>query len=435
MANVMVLGSGGREHALAWWFHQYGHSVMTAPGNAGTAQIGMNVPCDVNDLENIISVARKHRPVLVVPGPEAPLVAGVVDEFRRQRLPENGIRIIGPPQAAAELEGSKIHARRFGSRHDIPQPEFEGFDADNLSANIDAARHVTGERGRKGLSPLHVVKADGLCGGKGVMVCDDNLQVQNELQDLNRFKDAGRNFLLEQKLVGPEASITTVVDSKTGQYRMFPHSTDFKRRFEGDKGPNTGGMGSYSPTNIMTPDIEQIVKHNIIGRTMEGLQKDGIDYQGILYFAIMMHDGLPHLIEYNCRSGDPETQAFLRLANTNPYNLFMGCLNGNLKKEPFAAKPGYSCCVVLAHEDYPKSGSKGELITFDPRLNDMKDIVVFHAGTALDGEHVVTNGGRVLAVTAYSTMSMEQARIRAYLAAELIDFKGKAYRDDIAKGI
>ncbi len=434
MSKVLILGSGGREHALAWWFDQYGCNVSVAPGNAGTEELlGDNVNIDPNDFEAVRRFAMGKGIDLVVPGPDALVVNGIVDYWREYDLADDlGIHIFGPSKEGAALEGSKILGMKFARRHGIPVPDFVAFDSHDFNTNLHEATKYLGRfiaENRIG-APL-VLKADGLCEGKGVAVCDTPGEVLAAIKELPRFGAAGEDFILEDRLRGDEASITVITDGK--EYRMFHPSTDHKRRFDNDKGENTGGMGVYAPTKVVPPKLERMIEREIVKPTIRGLRKDGIDYKGVLYLAIMVQDGQPYLIEYNCRFGDPETQAIVPLIDADPFDTMMDCIHGRLGKHPFKRRDAYSCSVILVHKDYPAKRSRGRRIDIKELPESMDDVVVFHAGTMAKKGRVYTNGGRILAVTAVSEDGHAAAIRRAYQQVEDIRFKDRDYRHDIGR--
>lgn len=429
MANVMILGSGGREDALAWWFGQYRHSVAVAPGNAGTHARGANINVPLDDFDAIAMAAVDRNVKLVVVGPEAPLVAGIADYWDSEGLTKRGIKLFGPKRKAAMLEGSKIFARTFARKYGIPVPEFFALEGGNHEVNVRQAESYLETKVSKGEAPLLVVKADGLCGGKGVFVEDSVEGAVRAAKRLGKFGKAGSDFLLEQRLTGPEVSVTVITDGHT--FYAFHHSQDHKRRFDGDEGPNTGGMGAYAPTKVVTPNLERRIENDIIIPTLGGMKNERFDYKGMLYFAIMLHEGQPYLLEYNCRFGDPEAQAIIPMVKADPFRLMTDCLNGHFDRTPFALRDGCSACVVLCDESYPEGKSVGAKISFDVPLQYMQDVRVFHSGTKQDKGHTATNGGRILSVVAAGAQTHQGAFERVYEAISHINFKGKAYRNDI----
>ncbi len=449
MSKVMILGSGGREHALACWFDRYGHDVFVAPGNAGTAELGENLKLDVNDPQKVATHALHKDVSLVVVGPENllctnsadPRLGGLADYWQKEKLAEDGVYLFGPralkqgaPLGGAMLEGSKIFARNFAQRHGIPIPEYVGFRSGHHDTNLSQAMSHWKHRMGSGKRKLMVVKADGLCGGKGVFVCDDDDEVFRAIRSMPQFKGEGDDFLLEQRISGEEASITVVTDGK--DYVAFPHSQDHKRRFDGDRGKNTGGMGAYAPTRLVTPDLEAKVAKEMIEPTIAGLAEDNMPYVGVLYFAIMVRDDQPYLIEYNCRFGDPESQVIIPLMEGDPYELMTACCEGRLEgvKDEFRIRPAYSACVVLCSEDYQNRGgasAKGNEIVFSDVGQGIDGLTFFHAGTKKEGDRTVVDGGRVIGVTAVSEADHRTALELAYAGAERVKFEGKDMRTDI----
>ena len=432
MARVMVLGSGGREHALAKWFDMHDHAVYVAPGNGGTALDRINIDLDPNDFDAVRHAAVKNNIRLVVPGPDALVVNGIVDYWWENDLPtKHGIQIFGPSKEGAELEGSKCKGMRFARRYGVPTPLFMPFDSGQYDQNMKDFANWS--RRRKGIAPFLVVKADGLCAGKGVTICDTEKEVKAAADKLPGFGSSGENFILEERLVGEEASITVITDGKG--YRMFHHSQDHKRRRDGDHGPNTGGMGAYAPTKIVTKDLEARIEREIVRPLIRGMKHEHIDYRGILYLAIMVQKGKPYLLEINSRFGDPETQAIVPLIDADPYETMIDCCEGRLGAHKFRRKRGYSCAVILVHEEYPEKSSYGRRIHFDPLLEFMRDVMVFHAGTRESEGKIYTDGGRILAVTGISRREHAEAIGLAYRAAEKISFKGMDYRRDIGRSV
>jgi phosphoribosylamine--glycine ligase len=411
MARVMVLGSGGREHTIYKWFRQYGHEAFCAPGNGGSD--GNNIAVDdICDAGQLIEAAGNNSIDLIVVGPEAPLVADVVPKCR-----DAGVRIFGPPAEAAILEGSKIEARRFATKYGARVPDYTVFEAADFNDNVQNATDFLLMTTR-GLRPLpFVVKADGLCGGKGVYVADDFVGILDGIVSLKGHGRAGEKFLLEERIRGEEASITIITDGRS--YKMLPASTDYKRAFDNDKGPNTGGMGAYAPSVLVTPELENAIRSDIIDPTLKGIQEEGWDYHGVIYFAIMVQDNKPYLIEYNCRLGDPETQVILPLVDADPYRLIIDCLDGKIDESPFGIKPGCACCVVVADTKYPASKIKGERIVIPDSLAVMDSVTVYHAGTEMQDGWLISKGGRLLGVTGFGE-SHKDANDRAFGAAKAI---------------
>jgi phosphoribosylamine--glycine ligase len=418
--NVLVIGGGGREHALAFKAAQSSEvsTVFVAPGNAGTAVEPKleNIPIDVNDIAGLVSFAKGNDVELTIVGPEAPLVAGVVDTFTNE-----GLTIFGPTQAAAQLEGSKAFTKDFLARHNIPTAEYQNF------TDIEPAIAYVQEKG----API-VVKADGLAAGKGVIVAMTLEEAEAAIRDMlagNAFGEAGSRVVIEEFLDGEEASFIVMVDGKN--VLPFATSQDHKRAADGDKGPNTGGMGAYSPAPVVTQAIHDRVMNEVIMPTVDGMAAEGNDYVGFLYAGLMiMADGTPKVIEYNCRFGDPETQPIMLRLQSDLVPLCLAACKGELDTQTIEFDPRASVGVVLAAGGYPGSYEKGDEITgFDEAAK--LDGKVFHAGTTLSDGKVVTAGGRVLCATALGN-SVTEAQQKAYELLNTIQFKDVYYRTDIA---
>ncbi|HEX2485628.1 MAG TPA: phosphoribosylamine--glycine ligase [Myxococcota bacterium] len=418
--RVLVAGSGGREHALAWKIAQSPRVERTfvAPGNDGIAADATCLP-DVaaGDARGLAAACRREGVDLVVIGPEDPLAAGVADALRAE-----GLAVFGPSGAAARLEGSKGFARAFMERHGIPQPRFARFDA------LAAARaHV------RALGGPCVVKADGLCAGKGVAVCDgpeDALRALDEMMDARRFGDAGARVLVEERLVGEEASFYAVTDGE--RVATLPAAQDHKRALDGDRGENTGGMGAYAPAPLVTPPVEKRVLEEIVQPTLRGLREEGAPYVGVLYCGLMIDAaGAPRVIEFNVRFGDPETQAIVLALGGDLVPLLEGAARGRLEPALAPQADAAGVCVVLASGGYPREYRTGVPIEGLEEAAAQEGVVVFHAGTRRDGARFATAGGRVVGVTARGP-DLASARERAYAAAERIRFEGRHLRRDIA---
>lgn len=414
--RILIVGGGAREHALAWRLSQdAGVEVIGAPGNAGIAAIGRTVPVDPTDAEQVVALAKKELADLVVVGPEAPLVAGVVDALR-----DNGIDAFGPDREAAQLEGSKIFSKEFMARHEIPTAGFAIFD------DADAATRYIEEASR----PL-VVKADGLAAGKGVIVASNAAEAIAGLNRIMRdreFGDAGNRVLIEECLVGEEVSYHVVSDG----HRFIPlaPAQDHKRAFDGDKGPNTGGMGAYSPPPVVTPEIEQKILDRVIEPTLRGMAAEGRPFRGALFVGLMIVDGEPLVLEYNTRFGDPECQTLMTRWKGSVLPLIQGSARGDFAGLELQWEAPASLCVVLAAGGYPGSYPKGTPIYGLQAASEHPQVTVFHAGTALEGDTVVTAGGRVLSVTAIGE-TIDEAAMLAYEAVGKIEFEGKQLRQDI----
>lgn len=418
--KVLVIGSGGREHALAWKAAQeeYVEKVFVAPGNAGTAIESKleNVAIDVLDFEKLAAFAQKNNVELTIVGPEAPLVDGVVDFFA-----EKGLKAFGPSKGAAQLEGSKAFTKDFLARQNIPTAAYQNF------TEVEPALAYIREMG----API-VVKADGLAAGKGVIVAETVEQAEEAVKDMlsgNAFGDAGCRVVIEEFLTGEEASFIVMVDGKN----ILPMATsqDHKRVGDGDTGPNTGGMGAYSPAPVVTPEVHDRIMEEVILPTVEGMAKEGNDYTGFLYAGLMIdNSGTPKVIEYNCRFGDPETQPIMMRLQSDLVKLCLAALEGKLDTESTEWDPRPAVGVVLAAGGYPASYNKGDVISLPAEENEASK--VFHAGTALnDGNEVVTAGGRVLCSTALGA-TVTEAQKNAYTLAQQVSWNGMFMRSDIA---
>jgi phosphoribosylamine---glycine ligase len=415
LVNVLVVGSGGREHALGWKLAQSKQvdKVFFAPGNGGTQN---NIPINPEEIDKLIEFATNNDCFTVV-GPEAPLSKGIVDKFT-----ENNLGIFGPTKEAAQLESSKIWAKQFMQRNGIPTAPFGIFD------DAKEARQYV-----ESLNYPVVIKADGLAAGKGVIVCDgkqDALAAIDEMLVKNAFGSAGASIVIEKRIDGIEASYIALCDGVTA----IPMATsqDHKRIFDDDKGPNTGGMGAYSPTGVITEELAQKIQKNVIEKTIHAMKKEGIPFKGFLYAGIMVKDGEPYVLEYNARMGDPECQPIMMRMGSDLYEYLLASYHGTLGLLPqITWKNQTAVCVVLASKDYPDSYPKNEPILGLDSVND-NNTMVFHAGTRREDSQVLTNGGRVLGVTALGT-TLESAIANAYSAAQKIQWQSKYCRTDIGK--
>ena len=412
--KVLVIGNGGREHALCWKlkYDSRKPEIFCAPGNAGTAQLGTNLSLSATDVSGIVEWAKQNKPDLTVVGPEAPLCAGLVDA-----LEENGFRVFGPRKAAAELEGSKKFAKEIMQAAGVPTA------ASAVFSDVEQACAYVRERG----API-VVKADGLAAGKGVTVAETVEEAEAAIHDAlgGAFGDAGSRVVIEDFLRGEEASILALIDGE--HVVMLASSQDHKRAFDGDRGPNTGGMGAYSPAPVATDSVLQKVRTEVYDRTLAELKKRGITYKGVLYAGLMIDNGQPSVVEFNCRFGDPETQAVLARWDGDMIPALEACIDGTLTEELIQWKPEHSVCVVMAAGGYPGDYEKGDEIS---GLDDAKTATVFHAGTALKDGKTVSAGGRVLGVTAIGA-DLRAAVGNAYAAVKNIAWKNSFYRNDIA---
>ena len=414
MVNVLVVGSGGREHAISWKLSQNDSvdRVFHAPGNGGTLN---NIQIPVDNLDELAKFASENDCFTVV-GPEAPLAMGIVDFFN-----EKGLKIFGPTRKAAQLEASKIWAKQFLKRNNIPTAAFEVFDDP-----VKAKEYVS----QVGYNV--VIKADGLAAGKGVIVCDSKDEAEKSIDMMlvdKKFGDAGSSIIIEERIDGIEASYIALSDGKVA----IPMATsqDHKRVFDNDNGPNTGGMGAYSPTPIIDKDISQKIQEKIIDKTISALRDEGITFQGFLYAGIMLKDGEPYVLEYNVRMGDPECQPILMRMKSDLFEYLMGSVSGTLDTmSPISWKDKSAVCIVLASKGYPESYPKGDEIF---GLDQMFDNgFVFHAGTKKQDVKIVTNGGRVLGVTGLGD-TLESAIKHAYEITEKISWENKYLRTDIGK--
>jgi len=417
--NILIIGGGGREHALAWKAAQspQAEKVFVAPGNAGTALESKleNIAISAEDIEGLLGFAQEHQVGLTIVGPEAPLVAGVVDAFTAA-----GLRCFGPTQGAAQLEGSKAFTKDFLARHNIPTAAYGNF------TEIEPALAYLQQVGM----PI-VIKADGLAAGKGVIITDDMATAEETVKDMlsgNSFGEAGHRVVIEEFLQGEEASFIVMVDGKS----ILPMATsqDHKARDNGDKGPNTGGMGAYSPAPVVTPEMHNCIMDQVIRPTVEGMAAEGHPYTGFLYAGVMIDsNGIPKVLEYNCRFGDPETQPIMLRMRSDLVELCNAALDGKLDEcnTEWDNRPALG--VVLAAGGYPASYAKGEVINGLPE-NGSSESKVFHAGTSEKDGEVVTNGGRVLCATALGE-TVAKAQQNAYALAQQIQWKDAFYRTDI----
>ncbi len=421
--KVLLIGSGGREHALAWGLTQSPKlsKLYIAPGNAGTAQLGDNVPISAEKLSELAQFARKEKIDLTVVGPEAPIVAGICDLFERENL-----KIIAPTQKASFLEGSKAWAKEFLHKHDIPTARHASFD--NFEQAI-AFAHT--------MKPPLVIKADGLAAGKGVSIAQSHLEAEQTLRDFvvaKKFGEASTRVVIEEFLAGKEFSLFVASDGVS--WKILGTAQDYKRLLDGDRGPNTGGMGSLSPVPWLTEKMLDETVKKIVEPTFEALRvgangRSPLQYEGILYFGLIWTESGPYVIEYNVRFGDPETQVLVPRVDFDLLELYCAIAERKLDSFTVGLKPAAAVCVTLASAGYPERYEKGFLIEGLEQLQAEPDVIVFHAGTALKDGTVVTSGGRVLNVVGLG-QSVPKARTRAYGAIEQISFQGMHYRTDIA---
>jgi len=415
--KVLVVGKGGREHAIAWKVAQSPlvKEVYIAPGNAGTEKVGKNIPIGVTDIPNLVKFAKEEKIDLTIVGPEDPLARGIVDAFQKE-----GLKIFGPDSRGAQLEASKVFAKNFMAKYGVPTARYGTFE------DPEGAKEFI-----KTLGDKVVVKADGLAAGKGAFVCqsqEEALKVVDDLMVKGILGDAGKKVVVEEFLEGEEASYMVMVDGT--DYVPLPTSQDHKRLLEGDKGPNTGGMGAYSPTPVIDREMENRIREEVIERTLKGLAEEGIHYRGFLYAGLMITKEGPKVLEFNVRLGDPEAQPILTRVESDLVEHIMEILEGNIKRVNLKISPKWALGVVLASKGYPQKPETGKVIYGLEEAERLPDVVVFHAGTKREGDKIVTAGGRVLTVVGLGE-DLKEAKSKAYEAVEKIHFDGMYYRKDI----
>jgi phosphoribosylamine--glycine ligase len=419
--KVLVIGGGGREHALVWKLRESPRveKIWCAPGNGGITEDATCLPVESGDAAGLVAIAEKLRPDLTVIGPELPLVNGVSDALRSRNL-----AVIGPSQIAAQLEGSKIFAKNFLLRHAIPTAAMYGE-----FSRADEAYAALAE-----LTYPVVVKADGLCAGKGVLVAQNASEAKDFITRsmlVEEFGAGGKRVLIEEALEGKELSFILVTDGD--KYTVLPPTRDHKRVFDGDRGPNTGGMGAYSTDELMSPELKAAIEEHIVGPTLTGLANDGIRYQGFLYIGLMLTENGPKVLEFNCRLGDPETQAILARTDFDLAEALVSLATRRFQPDDWKWKLGASACIVMSSVGYPGKFATGKPITGLTSIKPESGVKLLHAGTRKHGDAILTSGGRVLGVTSYA-QNLDAALALAYAAAAQIRFEGMHYRTDIGGG-
>lgn len=415
--KILVVGGGGREHAICWKLSKEANvdKIYCAPGNAGISNVAQCIDIQDSDIENLLNFAKENQIDLTIVGPEIPLVAGIVDKFEKE-----GLKIFGPNKKCAQLEGSKSFSKDFMIRHNLPTAKYKEYtDLDEAISEIDSFGYPV------------VIKADGLAAGKGVVISEnreDAITTLKEMMSDKKFGNAGDKIVVEEFLTGIETSILAFVDNDT----IVPmvSSKDHKKVFEGETGLNTGGMGTFSPSEIYTDELAKEVQEKILDKTLEGFKKDNLNYKGILFVGLMITEDGPKILEYNVRFGDPETQSVLFRLDTDLNKIISEILNNNLKNIEINYSKEESICVMLTSGGYPENYEKGKVISGLENLD--SDIVVFHSGTKFDNENIVTNGGRVIGITAKSKTVKEAAQ-KVYENIKKINFEKMHYRKDIWK--
>ena len=422
--NILVLGSGGREHAISWKISQSDlcKNLFIAPGNAGTNLVGSNINLDINNFKKVKEFVLDKSINLVIVGPEEPLVKGIVDFFNLDKELKN-VNIFGPGKSGAMLEGSKDFSKEFMFRNKIPCGKSKTFSKNNLTEGFKFLDDI---------KPPYVLKADGLAAGKGVLILDNLEEAKSELKNMvvdEKFGEASKNVLVEEYLDGIEVSVFAVTDGR--DYLILPEAKDYKRIGEGDTGPNTGGMGAVSPVTFADNEFMEKVEARVIKRTIDGIRKEKLDYTGFIFAGLMNVDGDPYVIEYNVRMGDPETQVVIPRIKNDLLDIIGRCFDNKLSEVKLDIKDGYTTTVILASEGYPESYEKGDTIS---NLEEKNNSQIFHAGTINEDEKVKSNGGRVIACTGEGE-TIDEALENSYYLADKITWRNKYYRRDIGKDL
>ena len=422
--NILVLGSGGREHAISWKISQSEKcsNLYIAPGNAGTGLVGNNLSVNINDFKEVkLNVIEKSIDLVIV-GPEEPLVRGIVDFFKSDDELKH-VKIFGPSSEGSKLEGSKDFSKEFMFRNNIPCAKSKTFNKNNLSEGISFLEKI---------NPPYVLKADGLAAGKGVLILDDLEEAKTELSKMildEKFGDASKNVLIEEYLDGIEVSVFAITDGQN--YIILPEAKDYKRIGEGDTGLNTGGMGAVSPVDFADNEFMKKVEDSVIKRTVNGIRKEKLDYKGFIFAGLMNVNGEPYVIEYNVRMGDPETQVVIPRIKNDLLNVFIKCLDEKINEVDLDIENNFTTTVILAADGYPESYKKGDDIR---NLEEFSNSKIFHAGTKKENNRILSNGGRVIACTGYGE-SLEDALKNSYKLADNISWDNKYFRKDIGEDL
>ena len=422
--NILILGSGGREHAISWKISQSDKcsNLYIAPGNAGTGSVGNNLSININDFEEVkLNVIEKAIDLVIV-GPEEPLVRGIVDFFKSDDELKD-VKIFGPSSEGSKLEGSKDFSKEFMFRNNIPCAKSKTFNKNNLSEGISFLEKI---------KPPYVLKADGLAAGKGVLILDDLEEAKSELSKMildEKFGDASKNVLIEEYLDGIEVSVFAITDGQN--YIILPEAKDYKRIGEGDNGLNTGGMGAVSPVDFADNEFMKKVEDSVIRRTVNGIKKEKLDYKGFIFAGLMNVNGNPYVIEYNVRMGDPETQVVIPRIKNDLLDIIIKCLDEKINEVDTDIEENFTTTVILAADGYPESYKKGDEIR---NLEEFSNSKIFHAGTKKENNRILSNGGRVIACTGYGE-SLEDALKNSYKLAENISWDNKYFRKDIGEDL